>query len=164
MNSQKRDTNCYRKQFLRSRMTTTLATFLLLCTLLVQHTNAEDSSPTLSSSCTQIGSWNDFVTAIENPNLHNTILLCPFSITHEESQDEFFAAAHIVNPDTRIICVKSYEEDRCTIVGSARHIHILTGAHNSLFRGIDFFESEHGAVFIDIGVIGSTMIDCGFFE
>lgn len=147
-------------------MTKILATFLLLCTLLIQHAQAEDASHTPSSSCTKVASWGEFVTAIESPNAYNTILLCPFSITHEKSQDdaESSAAARIVNPDTRIICVKRREEDRCTIVGSARHVHILTGAHNSLFMGIDFFESKHGAVFIDVGVVGSTLIDCGFFE
>jgi len=111
-----------------------------------------------SMGCHDIDSWETLIHHIDSTKA-TTIMLCPFSINHAGTMESGY---HITKNDLTVICMKRNKDDKCEVLGSARHFNIK--AKEVAFVGIDFADSNHGAILVGKRARNFSVISCRFFN
>lgn len=106
--------------------------------------------------CIEVYEFSDIRRAVQFSKT-NSILLCPFSISHDLSDKE--SSISIDKEGTRLICSKHRFDDKCALFGTARHIDIV--ADDVTLFGFDIIGSVDGAISVQ-GGRGATFLDCNF--
>jgi hypothetical protein len=111
--------------------------------------------PEISSNCTTIERWHDFVEAIETATSDSPLVFCPFNITKEEDE----SAAIVPESNIHIACQKA---NACMVQGRGSHIIIL-GDASATIQQMNF----SGATETSIRIFGTAakqhlFCDCQF--